>query len=66
MSLTLSTAPNGSKRERIDSSVAPKSKLPTNMFFKSVSLSFDSGLNEAGLKLGQVVRDNQTLFDYSS
>jgi hypothetical protein len=66
ISLTLSTVPYGWKRERIDSSVAPKSKLPTNMFFKLISLPFESVLNEAELNLDQVVRDNQTHLNYSS
>src|SRR5579862_4269920 len=36
--LTRSTAPYSSNSDRIDSSVAPKSRLPTKMFFKRLLL----------------------------
>lgn len=41
--LTRSTVPYASNSERTVSSVAPKSKFPTNMFFKVFSLRVESG-----------------------
>src|SRR5260370_41696405 len=58
--LMLSTAPCGSNKERIDASVALKSKLPTKIFFTLISLLFESGLFEAGRNRGPVLQDSQT------
>ena len=48
--LTLSTAPCGAKRERSDSSVAPKSKLPTKIFFTQTSFLFERRAIRGGTK----------------
>src|ERR1017187_643539 len=53
--LTRSTCPYGSKSERMEDSVAAKSKLPTKMFFISSSVFQSCALDSADLDLGQVV-----------
>jgi hypothetical protein len=57
---TRSKAPYGSKRERSESSVVPKSKLPTNIFFTLISLCLRAGYSRRDEISGRVLRDGQT------
>src|SRR3984885_8261397 len=57
--LTRSTAPYASKAERMDSSVAPKSKFPTKSFFM-ISPTFESelggGRQELSARRGRTIK----------
>src|SRR5713226_1574500 len=56
----LSTVPCGAKSERMDSSVALKSKLPTKIFFTLISLCLRAGYSRRDEISGRVLRDGQT------